>query len=397
MTVAMRGALHKDHLQIDELDLGAFGGHALLAGEARWTPEESWALAGDVKGFNPAELRPGFNGSLDFRLKASGEPFGGDGHLDVAFSDLSGKLRGNAATRQRTRAQGRRGLDLREAAPPRRHHPPRASMATSAPKRELDLDFSIDADNLGLLAEGARGTLHARGSIAGTSGTPVIKLMAQGAGIEHRRPAASTSSPPTSMSTGAGSAPRMPTSPFRVSRSRNANSRSSTPCSMARPPSTHSRSTRSPARPACTSRARACFNDGVWNGTIADLFIDDAANINLQLDAPVAAHGERQGFRLDALCLHGKVARLCGEGAWNEAGWNARADATQPADQHAHRRTDPAVEYQGTVNATANLERQPAARRSSARRAPTWSTRRSVTSSPAAAPTSSVSVRVSSR
>ena len=53
MTVAMRGALHKDHLQIDELELGAFGGKAQLAGEARWTPAESWALEGNVKGFNP--------------------------------------------------------------------------------------------------------------------------------------------------------------------------------------------------------------------------------------------------------------------------------------------------------------------------------------------------------
>ena len=59
MTVAMRGALHKDHLQIDELDLGAFGGTAQLAGEARWSPEESWALAGSVKGFNPGSIAAG--------------------------------------------------------------------------------------------------------------------------------------------------------------------------------------------------------------------------------------------------------------------------------------------------------------------------------------------------
>ena len=29
------------------------------------------------------------------------------------------------------------------------------------------------------------------------------------------------------------------------------------------------------------------FADGVWKGTIGDLFIDDTANINLQLDTPV--------------------------------------------------------------------------------------------------------------
>jgi autotransporter translocation and assembly factor TamB len=98
MTVAMHGALHKDHLQIDELHLGAFGGNAQLVGVARWSPEESWALEGSVKRFNPATLRPGFNGALDFDMKASGAPFGGDGKLDFAYSNLSGKLRSNSAS-----------------------------------------------------------------------------------------------------------------------------------------------------------------------------------------------------------------------------------------------------------------------------------------------------------
>jgi hypothetical protein len=78
MTFAMRGALHKDHLAIEELDLGAFDGRALLAGNARWTPDESWALEGDMQDFNPAELRPGFSGALNFHLRASGAPFGDD-------------------------------------------------------------------------------------------------------------------------------------------------------------------------------------------------------------------------------------------------------------------------------------------------------------------------------
>ena len=71
MTVAMRGALHKDHLQIDELDLGAFGGKALLAGVARWSPEESWALEGSVKRFNPAAVAAGLQRRA--RLQHEGE------------------------------------------------------------------------------------------------------------------------------------------------------------------------------------------------------------------------------------------------------------------------------------------------------------------------------------
>ena len=181
---ACAARLHKDHLEIEQLDLGAFGGRALLAGEARWNPEERWALEGDVKGFNPAELRPGFNGALDFRLKAAGEPFDSN-HLDVSFSDLSGKLRGNTAS-----GSGRvlkDGEDWTFEKLRLRAGTTRFQLdGNVGPTRELNLDFSIDADNLGLLAEGSRGTLHARGRIAGTSGTPVIRLDAQGAGIEHR-------------------------------------------------------------------------------------------------------------------------------------------------------------------------------------------------------------------
>ena len=133
MTVAMRGALHKDHLQIDELDLGAFGGNAQLAGEARWSPDESWALAGQRQGIQSrANCGPGFNGALDFDLKASGAPFGGDGELDFAFSNLTGKLRGNAATGSGRVVLQRRGLDFRRDCASAPATPAWPSMASSA-------------------------------------------------------------------------------------------------------------------------------------------------------------------------------------------------------------------------------------------------------------------------
>jgi hypothetical protein len=183
MTFAMHGALHKDHLAIDELDLSAFDGRALLAGNARWTPDESWELEGDMHDFNPAELRPGFSGALNFHLKASGAPFGGD-NLDFAFRNLSGRMRGNSAG-----GSGRvikHGEDWTFEALRLRAGTTRLSIdGHLGPTRALDLDFSLDADNLGLLAEGARGTLHADGTVAGSSGAPVIRLNAQGSGIKH--------------------------------------------------------------------------------------------------------------------------------------------------------------------------------------------------------------------
>ena len=85
-----------------------------------------------MKRFNPATLRPGFNGALDFNMKASGAPFGGDGKLDFAYSNLSGKLRGNSASGSgRIILQGE-DWTFDRLALPRGEHQPGASTATSA-------------------------------------------------------------------------------------------------------------------------------------------------------------------------------------------------------------------------------------------------------------------------
>ncbi len=352
MKVAMRGALHKDHLQIDDLNLGAFGGNAKLAGFARWSPEESWSLEGSVKRFNPAELRPGFNGALDFNMKASGAPFGGDGKLDFAFSNLSGKLRGNSASGSgRVVLQGEDwtfdGLRFRAG------NTALAIDGQLGASRALNLDFSLDADNLGLLAEGARGELHARGKIGGTSDAPIIKLSAQGAGIQ----------------SDAISVEKLVSNidiDWRGQRTSHAdvaisglkvNERTLTQFNATLDGTTADHVIRADAladKTALHMSGKGGFVDGVWNGTIGDLFIDDSANINLQLDTPVKVMASAKAFRLEPLCLHGKVARLCGEAAMDEAGWSARANAHDLPIGTITAGLTPNVVYQGSLNATAS-------------------------------------------
>jgi translocation and assembly module TamB len=351
MTVAMRGALHKDRLQIDELDLGAFEGQALLAGEARWKPAESWALEGSVKGLNPAKLRPGFNGALNFNMKASGAPFGTDGDLDFAFSNLSGKLRGTSAT-----GSGRVALHGEDwTFDSLRFRAGNTSLAIDGDlgaSRALNLTFSLDADNLALLAEGAKGELHASGQIGGTSEAPVIKLTASGKDIE----------------SGDISVDKLLTNidlDWRGQRTSHADiavsrlsfgKRSLTQFNGTLDGTTADHAVRADALAGKTSMhmsGRGGFAEGVWKGTIGDLFIDDTANINLQLDTPVKLMASARAFKLDALCMHGKIARLCGEAAWNEGGWTARADAHNLPISTLTAGLTPNVEYQGTVNATA--------------------------------------------
>jgi translocation and assembly module TamB len=353
MTVEMRGALHKDHLRVDELGLGAFGGAARLAGEARWSPEESWSVSGPVRGFNPATLRPGFNGALDFELQASGKPFNAETELDVAFGNLVGRLRGNTAT-----GSGhviRRGADwtfdkLRF----RAGSTALAVDGSVGATRALDLDFSLDADNLALLAEGARGTLHARGSIEGTSDVPVIRLDARGSGIEAQGLKVDKLVANVDVD-------------WRGQRASHADiafsnleyeQRAITQFNATLDGTTNDHRMKLDLLAGKTSAhlsGKGAFVDGTWNATIGDLFLDDTANINLQLDAPFRLSASAKAFRLEPMCLHGKVARLCADGAWNDAGWNLHADAHNLPISTLTAGLTPQVEYQGTVNAVAKV------------------------------------------
>ena len=352
MTVAMRGALHKDHLQIDELQLGAFDGKALLAGEARWSPAESWALAGNVRGLNPAEFRPGFTGALDFNMKASGAPFGADGALDFAFSNLSGKLRGNNAT-----GSGRIALQGDEwTFDALRFRAGNTSLSIDGElgkSRALNLDFSIDAENLALLADGARGELHARGKIGGTSAAPIVKLTAQGNGIESGTISVAKLAANVDLD---WQGQRTSHADIAISQL-DVDKRSLTQFNATLDGTTTDHIIRADALAGKTSlhlSGKGGFANGLWRGTIGDLFIDDTANINLQLDTPVNLRVSAKDFKLDSLCMHGKVARLCGEATWNEAGWTARAEAQNLPISTLTAGLTPNVEYQGAVNAKAS-------------------------------------------
>lgn len=351
MTVKMRGALHKDHLAIDELDLGAFDGRALLAGEARWTPDESWSLAGAVKGFNPDSLRAGFTGALDFNLAASGHPFNGE-NLDVAFDKLTGRLRGNAAT-----GSGhvvRSGEDWTFDDVRFRAGNTRVALDGKIGSSDLDLDFTLDADNLALLKEGAKGELHANGRVGGTADAPVVRLVARGAGIRHDDLAIDKLSADIDLD---WRGQRASHGEIAISRLE-LDQRSLTQLNAVLDGTTGAHTIKLDALAGKTAlhlAGKGSFADGMWNGTIADLFIDDTQNINLRLDAPVAISASRARGSIDALCLHGKVARLCGQGAWNEAGWNASADASNLPISTITAGLTPKVEYQGTVNATAKI------------------------------------------
>jgi translocation and assembly module TamB len=352
MTVAMRGALHNDHLQMDELEVGAFGGQASLAGVARWSPEQSWQVEGDVKGFDPGKLRPGFNGALDFQLKAAGAPFATT-DLDVVVAGLSGRLRGNSASGGgHVHMQGDDwtfdSVRLRAGATS-------VSLDGSiGPNKPFDLAFNIDAEDLGLIAEGASGTLRARGKIAGSAGAPLIKLNAQGARIEHGDLKLDKLAANVDVDWRGQGASHADIALSRLT----VGERELTQFNAVMDGTTADHTFKVDALSVRTSlhmNGTGGFVEDVWNGMLTNLIVDDTANINMKLDAPVKVMASRSAFRLDSLCLLGKVARLCGEGAWSAAGWNARLEGSNLPINTVTAGLTPRVEYQGTINATANI------------------------------------------
>jgi len=313
---------------------------------------QEWALEGPVTGFNPAKLRPGFDGALNFRLAASGRPFASD-DLDLAFSRLTGKLRGHGAT-----GGGRilkRGEDWDfDAVRLRAGTTSLAIDGHVGAARDMDLTFSIDADNLGLIAEGARGTLHARGKIAGTAGAPLVNVDAEGAGIELRDFSLGKLDANIDVDWRGQRASHADITLSRLTYGDHALSQFSAVLDG----TTTSHDFRVNALAAKTSlqlAGKGSYANRAWNANVGDLRIDDNENINLTLEAPFTMMGTRGAFRLDALCLQGKVARLCGEGGWNAAGWNARGEARNLPISALTAGLNPRVEYRGLINATANI------------------------------------------
>src|SRR5207344_1582979 len=104
----LNGTLANDSLQIQRADLALLRGTADLTGEVRWSPGESWKVAGAAHNVDPSLLRPDLPGKLSLSFDASGAPFGNKAALNVAFSNLNGQLRGQKAsgTGQVARASG---------------------------------------------------------------------------------------------------------------------------------------------------------------------------------------------------------------------------------------------------------------------------------------------------
>ena len=178
MTLEASGTLGKDGVTFEPAEVGLFEGHASVNGKVLWSPAESWSVSGRATGINPAQLRADLPGSVNFAFAADGHGFDPHGELSVSFSDISGRLRGLAASGIGTLTHSgttwgfsnvRVGLGT-------------ATLALDGRVSEqLDLRFALSVHDLSLLAPQAQGELKASGAVSGTLAEPAIVASAHGA------------------------------------------------------------------------------------------------------------------------------------------------------------------------------------------------------------------------
>lgn len=313
------GRLDHDRLTIDSAELGPWGGKAALQGEVAWKPGVSWRLAGQMRGLRLEQFRPTVPGLLNFRFEAAGKDFGADGTLLARLRDLSGTVRGQRASGQ---AQVERsGQDWLLSAV-------RLQLGTT----HIDLDgrigahndlrFDVDASDLALLREGARGRLRARGSVRDGGGPlPALAIDASGSGIGWDQLAlgAVTARVDFNPAEGGRADAQLQLQALKYGE----RSASSVRLTSSGTSAAHQVRLQVDA-PQLQIRAGgdASLHDAAWDWTIAELQASDGRELNLALDAPTHLHASATDLVLDRLCLHGMESRFCGQ-ASNRGGARA--------------------------------------------------------------------------
>src|SRR5215469_4475161 len=177
MALDASGTLGKDGLTFDPAEVDLFDGHASVSGSVLWAPSQSWSVRGRASRINPALLRPDLPGSLSFSFAASARGFDTHSELTASFSDITGRLRGLAASGGGTVTHARTTWGFSNV----RVGLGTAHLALDGTINErVNVRFATSVHDLSLLAPGARGELKASGTVSGTLAEPNIVASAHG-------------------------------------------------------------------------------------------------------------------------------------------------------------------------------------------------------------------------
>ncbi len=351
MQVEMAGKLATNRLTVTAADVEAFDGQAVVSGEVAWSPQESWSVTGSASDINPGRVRDDLPGKLDFQLAAEGLGFGGDGDFSVEIRNLSGRLRGNAASGRGRIANKGDAWELDRV----RLALGRTNLSADGVIGEtLDLRFALEAEDLSLLKQDSRGTLRGQGTLRGTWMDPIVKAEVHGSGIEHEGVTLAGVDAMVDFDASGARASHVDVRARDLAF--NARTLSELDFTLEGSASQHVAHVAAKATGlALDSELTGAFAHGQWLGQLRALNLSGSESLRLSLASPVEAQFSREHTRVDWFCLHGEPAKLCAEADWTPATWTATVNAAELPMRTLTSGLSRSVDYRGrlTVNARA--------------------------------------------
>jgi translocation and assembly module TamB len=353
MSVDASGTLGKDGLTFDPAEVDLFDGHASVSGSVLWSPSQSWSVKGRATRINPGALRADLPGSLSFAFAASARSFDSRGDLTASFSDITGRLRGLAASGGGTLTHAgttwgfsnvRVGLGT-------------ARLALDGQIGErVDVRFTTSVHDLSLIAPGAQGELKASGTVSGTLAEPDIVASAHGGdfawqGVTLKAFDAEVNFNPGAVAEQSKIDARLRQLTFA------GRTLETVVLTLEGPPSAYNvRFAATASGLAVGAQAIGPYAHGVFNGQLTALSVTGSEQLRLSLERPVDLTVGLEHERVEWLCLVGTPGSLCGDGEWSRDRWSATLSANQLPLATLTAGMTPAVEYTGTVSAHAQVE-----------------------------------------
>jgi translocation and assembly module TamB len=351
MPVDVSGRLGKDSFEFDRAEVDLYGGHTSASGKVNWA-QETYAVSGRATGMDPSQLRPDLPGSLNFDYTVSGKGFAANGDLAVAFSGLSGKLRGASASGAGALAHAGKTWAFNAL---------HVALGTTSLALDgqiddlLKLRFALSTQDLNLLSPGSRGQLKAQGTLGGTFEDPAVvgnvhAVDIDYAGIKIKGVDADIDFEPDAASKESKVDVRLHALSLRQ------RTLDAATFTLTGPPSNYVVHLTATAPGLSASvQTRGAYTARSYRGQLTGLALNGNEALHLTLDRPVDFVASLEHVRLEWMCLVGSPGSVCADGDWTPQAWATTIMTNElPLNTFTAGMT-PSVQYLGTIDALARL------------------------------------------
>ncbi len=354
LPVDVYGTLGKDRFTFERAEVDLYGGHTSAQGEVAWSGTGSWNISGRATGINPGLVRADLPGALNFNYTTTGSGFIAPGKLRMSgsFSDLSGKLRGAAASGAGTIADADSTLEFTSV----HVNLGGTSLALDGQVNErLNLRFTLNSQDLSLLAPESRGQLKASGSITGTRADPAVVAIVHAHDIDHQGLKvaaldANINFDPTAVDRES----KVEISVHKLTRqTRTLDSATFTLQGLPSAYTVHL--TAAAPGLAAGLQAKGAYAGGAFRGQLTQLSLSGSEALHLSLERPVDLLVSAAHVRLEWMCMTGTPGSICADGDWTPAAWSTTASTNELPLATLTAGMTRAVQYLGTGGAHLSL------------------------------------------